>query len=207
MSSIAFQEIECSHCHRMLKFTMFESLNTTLDPQYKPKVLDLSLFDVSCPDCGNTMHARYGFLYHDMDRRYMISVHWDQEDLFKPSDPAEKNLMRDLGSNKPYRFRHVLGYDQLREKIRIFDAGLNDYVVEYWKFFFKKEKGIPDDLELFFQSCQNDHLYFTDPDNGIKILRVSLDQYLEILDQLTAAAPREDDYRFVHECLFRGSEN
>ena len=205
MSSFVFEEIECSHCHRMLKFTMFKSINVTLDPDYKEKVLDLSLFRERCPDCGNVTVVQYGFLYHDMDLHYMIDVIWDPDHLFGTSDPMLKNWIGNLNSEPPYRFRNVFGYRELLEKIHIFDSGLNDYAVEVLKAVIRKDYDIPLDQILAFQRIQGDEIVFSTADRNGTVREISSNLYSQALEAITPKLPPEDEHRYVDECLFRGN--
>ena len=202
MSMIVSRNVECSQCKRMLGFTVFESLNVSLDPEYREKVLDQSAFRMRCPDCGHTTVLEYGFLYHDMDRHYMIDVCWDAKVLFKPSGTYVQNFIAQLKADPPYRFRNVLGYGQLTEKIRIFDAGLNDYAVEALKAIYRQELNIPGNQELRFSGFRSGKLFLltTAPDGTQR--EIVTDRYAEAERQVLPVMPPETDHRFVHEKFF-----
>ena len=203
MSTITSEDVECSRCHRMLKFTVFESLNVSLDPEYKEKVLDLSAFRMRCPDCGHITTLQYGFLYHDMKQHYMIHVCWNSHDLFQSDDPYLKHFAAGLKADPPYRFRNVLDYQQLVEKIHIFDAGLNDYAVEILKAAYRDQMEIPADQKFVFRRGQADELVFvtTGPDGTEQEIVTNL--YPETLRQIAPSLPPENQHRFISELIFR----
>ena len=44
--------IKCPNCGKVSKFKLWDSINTTLDPEMKQKVRDGSAFSFTCPHCG-----------------------------------------------------------------------------------------------------------------------------------------------------------
>ena len=72
MSKIRTIKLTCPECGEEFDFDVYESVNVTLDPDLKEKVLDGGIFSASCPKCGHTETLVHPFLYHDMDRKFMI---------------------------------------------------------------------------------------------------------------------------------------
>ena len=124
-------KITCPECGETGDLPVYESVNVTLDPDLKNAVLDAGLFTWTCPLCGKNVRVSYPFLYHDMRRRFMLRFDPDgsRDGLELASLTAASGLFR--GSD--YTLRTVQNYEQLLEKICIFDQELDDRVVELCK--------------------------------------------------------------------------
>ena len=72
MSSFRNVKITCPDCNTEGPYTIWDSVNVDLDPEMKSKVMDGSLFEWTCPNCGKTFNAPYSFLYHDMTNNFMV---------------------------------------------------------------------------------------------------------------------------------------
>lgn len=102
----------------------------------KKKVLDGSIFHISCPYCGEQLFVDYSVLYHDMEKRALIQYSDTEEyektayELFYGEHRIEavENLFK-----AGYWIRFVHSQKGLSEKITILDAGLDDRVVELYK--------------------------------------------------------------------------
>lgn len=124
--------VDCTKCHFEGKMLMYESINVSLDPKCKQKILDNSLFEWKCPQCGEEYTILYGFLYHDMEKKIMIS--FDPRET--PEELTQKVEMPSLPQEfhmDGYQYRIVHGLNNLKEKLFILDAGLDDRVIEAFK--------------------------------------------------------------------------
>ena len=65
MSSQHFEKITCPKCQKDSEFVMYDSVNVSLDPEDKEKIIDGSLFLFKCPECGAEVRIEYGVLYHE----------------------------------------------------------------------------------------------------------------------------------------------
>lgn len=72
MSSYLTAHIICPHCSNKGDFTIWQEVNTALNPEMADKVRDLSLFEWKCPKCGKTLSIQYPFQYHDGKRRFTV---------------------------------------------------------------------------------------------------------------------------------------
>ena len=138
MSKFSIQTGMCPRCENMIEINRWDSINVSLDPDMKNKVLDRSAFFVECPSCGLRFTINYGFLYHDMEKKYMLHyVQSEEEELdvirIYNSADEENAVMRESALMQGYLFRIVRSYNELIEKISIFDAGLDDRVMEIYK--------------------------------------------------------------------------
>jgi len=126
MSSPSPETVTCPKCNHQQKFVIWKSMNVTLDPELKAKFIDGTLTTFTCEACGAETGVNYGMLYHDMKHAIMINLCYGepQEDLSKMADLF-----------KGYRVRMVGSRNELLEKILIFDAGLDDRMIELFKVF------------------------------------------------------------------------
>ena len=108
--------ITCPKCQKAGVFTVWDSINTKLDPDMKDRVKSLEAFRYHCGHCGTDVQVDYGFLYHDMDHHFMV--------FYAPTDKDQK---------AGYVFRLVRSKADLLEKIAIFEAGLDDRLMELTK--------------------------------------------------------------------------
>lgn len=140
---------------------MHDSVNVTLDPEYREKILDQSLFLYHCPHCGNQVHVEYGVLYHDMEQKIMIQVCSDAGSALDmpPLNESLKGTKQETFAEN-YRLRCVAGILRLIEKIRIFEAGLDDYAVEILKAWLWNGIEGDGEKELFFDSLKEGKLEF-----------------------------------------------
>lgn len=125
----------CSKCGASSEITIYRSINVSLDPELKAKVADGSLFVWRCPECGQMNLVKYESLYHDPDRRLMI---W----LIPGGELPEsqmKSILNHTAAMGDYTLRRVGDVSSLMEKVLLFDAGLDDVVVEMCKFVTRSE--------------------------------------------------------------------
>ncbi len=72
MSKERIVKIPCPFCGKESDFLVYDSVNVTLDPELKQKVIDLDIFEFTCEHCHNTKFLPYPCLYHDMERNYKV---------------------------------------------------------------------------------------------------------------------------------------
>ena len=128
MSLFREEHLECPFCHEDVPFIMHNSINVGIHPEFKEKVLDWSIFQYQCPNCKKSDIVCHPVLYHDPENEIMIQVLWHEEEFGQPMDKELQSLIEVMGQ-KNYRRREVFGYYELMEKIRIFDAGLDDFAI------------------------------------------------------------------------------
>ena len=158
--------ITCQECGKESQFTIWKSINTMLDPEMKSKVRDKSAFLFTCPHCGHSVFVDYGFLYHQMEDQIMIHYAQTEEAVREIYDYYVGNESNELLKDFPdlqakYLNRIVRSPNQLLEKLAIFDAGLDDRIIEICKVFILSEylKQHPE--------CSNPELLmFTDKEKG-----------------------------------------
>lgn len=119
--------VTCPACNHQQEYTFWRSINVTLDPELKTKLLDHSLTTFRCEKCQHTANVNQGLLYHDMVRYLMIMV--------APNGPGDLAEMAPLIQKMQgkYLLRVVSSMNELIEKIHILDADLDDRAVEMFK--------------------------------------------------------------------------
>lgn len=164
MSKQSTQQIDCPNCKHVQNFTVLDSLNGDLDPNAKQKLLNGTLFKYKCEKCGYEADIVYNMLYHDMGHNTM--VYFVQPEMVEETKFQMEYVQQMMGKfgnkaaaltplmKKP-RNRIVTDQNRLREKAIIFDAGLDDRVVEVVKLFCwfeitKQRKDIRDDSLYFY---------------------------------------------------------
>lgn len=167
MSKWHMQKITCPKCGRESDFKVWSSINTVIDPDMKEKVRNLEAFRFVCPHCGADANVNYGFLYHQMEDHIMIYYVTDEESFktaceMLSSDYGLDGKAADLGirAMKGYTNRVVTEQSELLEKITIFDAGLDDRVVEIMKVIFHVQ------MQQEHSGTDVDRLYFYQDENG-----------------------------------------
>ncbi len=114
---------KCPICLLEQDVTLWNSVNTSLNPELKPKVLSQDILRLKCSGCKGILMLGYPLLYHDMGRQLMISFAPAPQERM-PSPPP---FMGD------YQLRVVRSPNHLVEKILLFDAGLDDRAIEIIK--------------------------------------------------------------------------
>lgn len=135
--------VKCPKCGCTLEAEMWRSANVTLNPEFKGQILDGTFGEVICRNCGEPAHIMYPFWYHDMKLERMVYVLASQgEDSREQIEKIESlpqqlgvNTFSDMLKDASYEFRIVSNLDALKEKILIWDAGLDDCIVEVAKAF------------------------------------------------------------------------
>ena len=110
--------------------------NVQNDPEYKIKVLTGELFNEKCPKCGQGLQVVSRITYHDMDKRLMIYFRpiTSQDELKTFDYEAIRSAIEDNFKAPNYAIRVVTTVNELMEKIKIAEFGLNDGVIEIAKF-------------------------------------------------------------------------
>ena len=130
MSEIVDMSADCPYCGHTLLLRCWTSINVKENPELRAQVISGDLFRFACPICEHTVSVEYPLYYHDPDRRFMIHVVPSVSDVEGASAEGDEDLSM---SFQGYRYRTVVGTMRLAEKIKIFERGLDDFVVEMFK--------------------------------------------------------------------------
>jgi hypothetical protein len=144
MSKSTVTAFVCPKCNRSSNFTIWQSVNVTLNPDLKDKLLTGELLLFICPFCKFSQKVGYSILYHDQKKEYMI---WYLPANHKSQMQYDNRELRQVAKMMPnYTLRLVPSFDQLVEKIIIFEYGFDDRAMEilkhdYWSVALKKTGG------------------------------------------------------------------
>jgi len=129
MSTQISKDVSCPHCGAVVKTQMWPGINAEENPDLRALVLDETLFDWKCPGCGYEAQLVYPCLYHDKSKKFMIYVVPNGNDCALQSVDISEDFPQFNAMTK----RVVTSLTGLKEKILIFEAGLDDLAVELVK--------------------------------------------------------------------------
>lgn len=123
MSTGITKDIVCPGCGQTQKLELYTSINAEENPELRRDILREAIFDWECRHCGYTAQMAYPTIYHDPERGFMVCLR-PSGAVSKPETiPAVKDLIK----------RSVKNPQELKEKILIFEAGLDDAAIELVK--------------------------------------------------------------------------
>ena len=152
----------CSACGASYQMEIHPSINVSKEPSLKAGVLDGSLFMWECPHCGQKNLARYTTLYHDPSQKLLIL-------LSDGNAKAEEALAKAFAQSQEmdgYTARFVDDVGTLMEKVKIFDAGLDDRAMEMCKYVTCMEMGKSLNFKFFRLDGADGDITLTYPGNG-----------------------------------------
>lgn len=122
--------ITCPHCNHQQDFTLYDVINVSNEPALKNMVMSFELFKETCESCSNIIPVSYQTIYHDFDLKLIVVL---DPTLEKSSQDVNELLEKEYGDLEGYQIRLVSNPDELKEKIQLRDAHLDDRVVEIVK--------------------------------------------------------------------------
>ena len=123
MSTEIKKDIVCPACGQTQKLEMYTSVNAEENPELRRDILRESIFDWECRHCGYTAQMAYPMIYHDPAHGFMVCLRPSGAVSKAEPIPAVRGLIK----------RSVKNPQELKEKILIFEAGLDDAAVELVK--------------------------------------------------------------------------
>jgi len=137
MSEVKKQMIACPKCGREIEIEVWDSIDIPYDMEQKEKVLKNTFFKAGCDTCKITFPIGYKCLYNDMEQKYLIWMAPKlEEDEQKDIEEYNERLKTDSHlklAQGGYTYRIVRNDNELREKVLIFDEGLDDRYIETMK--------------------------------------------------------------------------
>ena len=121
--------VVCPMCGELGKAEIYTSVNATVNREQRDKVLDGELFAWKCPACGYSARLTYPVLYNDMKNRFMVYM-IPKIDRFQLCD---KELEEKYSNLRNISKRVVADFNAFKEKIFIFESGLDDMAIELTK--------------------------------------------------------------------------
>ncbi|MBR3057844.1 MAG: CpXC domain-containing protein [Clostridiales bacterium] len=130
-------DLTCRKCGKKSKVQLRACVNVSLHPEEKEQILNGSFFKFTCPDCGEQVSIMYPCLYDDMSLALMVYLLPDdtEDALEKMNAQQDKWSPEMLKAAMVCTMRAVRNTNELCEKIKIFDNGLDDRYIELTKAF------------------------------------------------------------------------
>ncbi len=192
MSINSKQSIKCPQCGQLHDITVWSSITVWDSPDLKEELLKAKINMFKCDSCSQLALLPTPLLYHDKDKKLMIS--------FTPcNDKVQKLQLFDnikktskdsgeLEKLEDYNLRFISNYDEMLEKILVFDNGLHDKVIEVLKVLILMQE--PEKAEsrvAVFGKKDNENLEFLIRDNKegqFYTSKIPLSSYETIKEQL-----------------------
>lgn len=158
MSSSVQESVICPKCKHRQDFTYWTTLNVTVDPSLKSQLLDRRLTTFKCEICRHEVRMAYDMLYHDMRKPLAIWLKWPDEDgtfgVYKPA----ADYFAAIAPN--HICRVVPSFEELVEKVQIFDDGYDDLEIELFKYLICVRQGIDITHPLYYAGTKRPLMIF-----------------------------------------------
>ena len=119
-----FVQLICRHCLYRTHKESETLILPDIEKDIKKALLEETYFTARCPQCGHIIEFLHPCLYVDKKHNYMLYIKskkdWNYDDHLKFDDEITRR-------------RYVFEYKKIAEKIRIFDDGFDDCVMELLK--------------------------------------------------------------------------
>lgn len=155
-------QARCRHCGTEAEIPAYNIINVRENPEIKEQLLEGKLFIWTCPHCGTDNLVRYPLLYHDPDQKLLI---WLSDGIPEVEARMAETVSGEAGL-ADYTARMVDTPGDLMEKIKIYDAGLEDVPMEICKFVVRQEMDKDVDLKFFRMEGADHRILLTYPENG-----------------------------------------
>jgi hypothetical protein len=140
---------------------VYRHIDAVAEPELKARVLSGGLFVYTCPSCGFKSLITTPVIYRDEHLLVCLS---DRSLSVEGLDGVAGRLVPDVGS--------------LIEKVKVFDAGLDDVPLEFCKFVTRQELGKDVDLKFLRLEGADNEIIFTYPGSGqMELLAVGFNVY------------------------------
>lgn len=151
----------CRKCGCQGTAQTYDVINAADSPGLKERLLNGELFMWECPRCGARNLIGFPLLYHDPQIKLLLWLSDGSAELEAQMVAAveEQNL-------EDYTARMVDSPGEMLEKIKIFEAGLDDITMEMCKFITRQDLGKDVDLKFFGMNGPDHSLSFAYPENG-----------------------------------------
>lgn len=160
-SSVSNAQMRCRACGAEFDRPVYRYIDALAEPELKSSVLSGELFVSTCPSCGAKSLVAAPVIYRDEHLLVCLSA---QDITVDGLDGVSGRLVSDVGT--------------LIEKVKIFDAGLDDVPMEFCKFVTRQELGKDVELKFLRLDGADNDIVFTYPENGqMQMLAVGFNVY------------------------------
>ncbi|MCQ2181692.1 MAG: CpXC domain-containing protein [Bacteroidales bacterium] len=155
---------KCANCGKEQEVKLWGSVNTADNPELRDEVRSGRLFVWECPHCGTVNLISDPFLYTDTENSFILVLSADK--------------LNASGEVPGFTSRQVASVGELIEKIRIFEAGLDDIAIELCKYVTCREMGRDADLKFVGTRGADQAIILTYPDKGqMEMLELGFNVY------------------------------
>ncbi len=126
MAIVGVTRVRCPACGRERECQLVQSINTRTNPSAKTQLLAGELNVLACP-CGRRTQLAATVLFHDPDASYWCQSCPGGEQAMAEGEAAFR------ASGVTGQQRLVPSHNALVEKIKLLDAGLEDWAIEMTK--------------------------------------------------------------------------
>lgn len=164
MSIVGTARVTCPGCGLAQECRLVQSINTRTQPADKQRLLDGELNVLACA-CGRRSQLAASVVFHDPDADYFCTVAPGGE----PAMAKAAAAVRASGARGTQRL--VPSLNALVEKVKLLDAGLEDWAIEMAKVLLIAAGPAPDlDRVLLFEALDGDVIRWVlfDPETGAR---------------------------------------
>lgn len=154
MAEVKKQRVICPKCGSRIEVGIWDCIEMPYDMEKKESIMNQTFFKLNCDVCKNVFPIAYKCIYNDMEQKYMIwLVPRLGEGELEEINAYNLQLMTDNRlrlAQGGYRYRIVRNDRELREKVFIFDEGLDDRYIETMKTIYVPviQNKIPDNCKI-----------------------------------------------------------
>lgn len=151
MSTWYREELSCSICEHRFPGKLLYGMHVSNLPEARAQILDGSFQLFTCPECGHVFRIERRAVYTDFDRGHYLAIEpgnreatakavAEQEAVFSEAFTYGPEVAAKLGDALIRRV--VFGFDAAREKLLLWDAGIDDRAFEAAKLDAMKAAGL-----------------------------------------------------------------
>lgn len=134
MSTQTSRMFTCPKCEKDYEVITWDSINVQLDPDLREKLFHNEVFKFECPHCHSVYQIVYPCLYHNPEEKFIV---WLVDDKIENDLKIKPEVPFSFANG--YTYRYCKKIMEFVEKIRIFEDGFDDRIIEMAKMFCEKQ--------------------------------------------------------------------
>ena len=159
------QSVKCPSCEQMSDVVVWSSITVKDSPDLKGDLLAGKINMFNCPSCGASGLMPHPMLYNDEEKRLLISFSPTNdavlaEQLYEKVRTSSRES-GELQKLEGWNLRFVTDYNELLEKVLIFDNGFDDKTIEVIKLMvLSQDVDKSEQRKCFFGKADGDNIEF-----------------------------------------------